>query len=1075
MSLLDDLRGLNLDAIINARASITASVQTPEMNAIVGAGAASSALGGFGGGLDSIRNAFPDPQSMIRPLIEALESLAGSFDASRLPLGEYTSAVSEGVEFVVRLVSSISGNASDFGQIFGTPLAEAMSVAGGRTTDMTSLLGLRADSFAELSRVAQQNIREVGPLADLAAEILLPFAKADLRSVQENVALLMASSAQLQVPSGRAAGLVAALDAVANARDAVALDAALHNLRQVRTHVVGVIRDDLLFAVEQVNRLRVRELLQPLVEFSRTVRLGQQGVIGFMDDFRAMVRAVRAQTENPDLEATRQFIRGLAPEMEARARHVIEAPIDEAVVRAKEFVRRTLRQLPVRDLRNQLTRFFHDVAQAIEDANLDGPVETVRGALQSVAGQLDPGALTGQVQAALQEVNETITNALDGVIDALDTIGDAVGDLAGAAEGTLNRMADGLAEFKAAIDGISGAIDNLGIEQVEQQLVESLTALRQAASDLLANVPLPEPLRPQVEQLIELLEGVDFDEVFDPVRRAVEELRIPDDVAAIVEGGLQEAQRVIQNLIPAELIASIQAEVDAALNTVRNFNPASLLPDVSGYLEQAAELIESLDPRQIAEEISGPFQAVLDVIDRAHPNRLLAPVIEAYDSLLGQIPVTDGEAATLGLRRAFDTAGGTAARAVLEPARRAAGGGDTEIADPENRTPNMELPPPLTDVRAGDVIRLLGFIPSRLRTLLAELEDGPAGEVLRQVDSLCAGLARDIRQVQTSLYDAVGHLDEGLEELLVPLGAAQVRAQLSVQANFGNAANFQASLELVALAGPGGIRRELASAIAQMRGAAKRAAEAADGGALERIAVALESCPLGRIGSDLDALLAALDPEPIAAEMDALVEHLIELTPQLIEGLLPDVRAFVERVRAIIAHYSPGSQAQKFLQVLDVVREELNVLDPRRLAAELAEVHAAIRATVAAYDPRVLAEDLAAITRAMASDIRALNPQELLGDLNFLQSAVNRVAEANPIERLASVGESLAEVGARFGEIDLDAVIESVNGLGPRLLDSFENLIEEVRNEIVALLESLRFAMASASASVSVEARASVG
>jgi hypothetical protein len=50
-----------------------------------------------------------------------------------------------------------------------------------------------------------------------------------------------------------------------------------------------------------------------------------------------------------------------------------------------------------------------------------------------------------------------------------------------------------------------------------------------------------------------------------------------------------------------------------------------------------------------------------------------------------------------------------------------------------------------------------------------------------------------------------------------------------------------------------------------------------------------------------------------------------------------------------------------------------------------------------------------------------------------------------------------------------------VNGLGPRLLDSFENLIEAVRNEIVALLESLRFAMASASASVSVEASASVG
>jgi hypothetical protein len=239
------------------------------------------------------------------------------------------------------------------------------------------------------------------------------------------------------------------------------------------------------------------------------------------------------------------------------------------------------------------------------------------------------------------------------------------------------------------------------------------------------------------------------------------------------------------------------------------------------------------------------------------------------------------------------------------------------------------------------------------------------------------------------------------------------------------------------------------------------------GPAIERTAQALEASPLAHLAGDLDALLAALDPEPIALEVDALVDRMVALTPQLVAELLPDLRAFVQRMQALINHYNPGAQARKFLQVLEVVREELEVLDPRRLAAELAELHAALRATVAAYDPRVFAEELAAVTRAMANQLRALDPATLLGDLTFLQATVDRVAQADPTLRLAAVGSALTEVGQRLAAVDVGALTTSVNGLGPRLVDSFESLIEAVRNEIVALLQSLRFAMNSASGSVS--------
>ncbi len=1074
MSLLDDLRSIDLDAVMQARGAISASISTPQVRAMLGSGAASSALGSLGGGLDGLRSAFPEPAALLQPLTAALGSLDGRFDTGTLPLAEYAQSVGDGLQFVLHLVSSVGGDTADFGAIFGTPLAEAVRVAGGATGDLSRRFGGAADSYAALGRLASRDLREPAALIEFAAQVLLPLPQAQLVTLRNSLAQVLQSGASLQMPRDRHLGLAAAFDAVAQAAaagNAAALDAALRQLQQVRSHTVGMLRGDLLFAMQQVQRLDVAGFLRPLSALGHGVRLGERGVIEFLDDFRAQIAAVRALLENPDLDEVRTFIRGLAPMIEARARVVVEQPIDAAVVKAKDFVRRSLRSLPVRELRQRLTDFLREAVEAVEAAGLDGPARSAQAALAAVASQLDAGALTGQVQAALQQVEQAMQQALDGVIGALETIAQRIDEVAGQAEAVLQRLADGLAQFKAAIDAAAQAIDRLGIEQVEEQLVRSLTSLRESASELLANVPLPEPLRPQVEQLIELLEGVDFDAVFEPVRNAVAELRIPDDVAASVEGGLAEAQRVVANLIPAQLIAGIEAEVAAALATLRGFDPAALLPAVGQYLDQAADLIEGLDPRAVAESIRPPFQALLDAIDRAHPSRLLAPVITAYDGLLARLPVPDAQATVTGLRGAFDGVGRTAARAALQPARQLAGS-DATLADPENRSPAPELPPPASEVRAGDAIRLLGYIPGRLRTLLAALDAGPAGEVLAALDGLSAGLARELRQFPAALRALARRIDEETEAMLAPLGPAQLRAHLALQAHLatpGNEVRLQGSLAIVAGAGPAALRRELADSLGLLRASTDQMAGAGGfAAALERTAAALEACPLARLAGDLDALLAALDPEPIAAEVDALVDRMVALTPQLAAELLPDLRAFVQRLQALIDHYNPGAQARKFLQVLEVVREELEVLDPRRLAAELAELHAALRATVAAYDPRVIAEELAAVTRAMAGQLRALDPAALLGDVNFLQSTVDRVAAANPAARLAAVGGNLAAVGERLRAIDVDGLVEAVNRLGPRLVESFEALITAVRNEIVALLQSLRFAMASGSASVSV-------
>ncbi|NWN23230.1 hypothetical protein GY661_25615, partial [Escherichia coli] len=76
-----------------------------------------------------------------------------------------------------------------------------------------------------------------------------------------------------------------------------------------------------------------------------------------------------------------------------------------------------------------------------------------------------------------------------------------------------------------------------------------------------------------------------------------------------------------------------------------------------------------------------------------HPARLLEPVTSGYDALLAQVPVPEARTLVTGMRSAFDAAGNVAARAVVEPAARSAGGsGGAGVATPSAPAPVAEPP-----------------------------------------------------------------------------------------------------------------------------------------------------------------------------------------------------------------------------------------------------------------------------------------------------------------------------------------------------------------------------------------------
>ena len=1072
MSLLEDLRGLDVTGIEGARASVSAAVKTDDLAALQQNGNSAAVLGELGRGLESLKSSFPDPESLLRPLVDALGNLVPQLDASHLPLGEYTTAVRDGATFAGKILGGFSEHPAEWGKAFGSSFGDALQVVGGKANEISKQLGGPADVFADFTTLLEQPPASATAVAELALGVLMPFPQRTLASLRDGTKTLVDAAGRITLPSGRTAGLIAAFDVVALSAakgDAVQIQAALRELERARLQTVATLQDDLRFVGEQMARLKVPQVLNPLAEASLGIRAGRDGVVEFMRDFGRELAEIHFHIEHLDVDRIRAFLRDLPGQVEAQARAGVESVVDQLVARTKQALRDLFTRIPVREYRAIVTRFLHEVAQRIDDANLDEPAKAARGALADASQFLTSQGLAADVQAEMQRLNLVLQDVLDKVEAPIEQIAAEVDALAGDAVQVLERAADALVAFQAAIDEVHTAIDNLALHEREQQIVDSLQKLRTKAENLLRTAPLPDSLKPQVEQMVETLRSIDFDELMQPVLEVAEQIKIPPEVSETVEAGLADAKRVIDNLIPQQLIDSINAEVEQALASIRGFDPAGLVPDLSSYLDEAASAVETLDPRGIAESIRGPYQSILDVIDRAHPVKLLQPVIEVYDSLLASLPAPNPVTTAQRLGDALDSAGRVAGRALVEPVGRLTPDAQPEVGDPASPRP-IEIPPDLADIRPGDAIRLLGYLPGRLREILKALEASVLGDVMREVDSYCAGLARQLRAVPAAMADVERRVDRELTHTLSAVAAAQARAQLSLHAHVSTG-DLTLHLTAVAAAGPARLQADLAPAIASTRQILRGSGHDAAGrvrAAFERTAEALESSPLASLTGNVDDLLAVLDPEPLANAMDLIVNTLIEKVGPLITDIADDLQNAITRLKAIVNEFNPMALAQRFLTVLDVLREEVDVLNPRRLAIELAEVHGAIRETIAAYDPRLIAEDLFELSRDVAQQIRALDPKLLLGNLDFWKEAVDRAAALNPAKKLEAVGAALRPVGERLAAIDLDALIESVNELPPVLVEEFKALIDATRNEIVALLESLRFATADACASASV-------
>ena len=139
MTLLDDLQALDLSSILDAKADISLTINSDDLLALVGDGAATSVLGDLGTVIQLALDGFDDPAALVEPILSAFSAVLGELDAD-IALDDYVEAVTVAARIVADLVAMISGDPHRIGFGGGLDIGDALERVGGHFGDHAAVV-----------------------------------------------------------------------------------------------------------------------------------------------------------------------------------------------------------------------------------------------------------------------------------------------------------------------------------------------------------------------------------------------------------------------------------------------------------------------------------------------------------------------------------------------------------------------------------------------------------------------------------------------------------------------------------------------------------------------------------------------------------------------------------------------------------------------------------------------------------------------------------------------------------------------------------------------------------------------
>ncbi|EIV92715.1 hypothetical protein [Frankia sp. QA3] len=1099
MNLAADVRvSLDLSTPVGAaKGTLLAHLDTDAvLNALVSGDAATLATGDLGIALADLGSGLlASPETLLGPLEEALSQLAGELDLG--PLGKLgdlldtLEVVGRVAERVIALtapgVAPFDLGSASAGGGFGLTGSPLPSIIGGSFGDVVNLVLDNVDLPNRLAPVGKLRAAvdavdglvltgDAAAVLEALAPLLLPLPLPALRQLRAHLDLFDARLDRVPAPDA----LLAALDGWSVALDAVASLAtptpqALADLARAR---------DAASAALDAQVTGLDAWLDGFGCGTWTAELRRQ--LGLLP----AVPAVRIDALTRDLAADIGQVRAIMAaagdqaildgvgRFAAQAHAFVEATLGGIPVlldSAEERVRELLSQLPTHAFRAGLVQSVDDVIDRIDGLGIDAVPRAVEDAVAQLRSVVQ-GDVVGRVRAAVGGVVSDVRDAVGELERLLD-------DVTGALDTAVGAVTPVLARVRAAVSGFTGEIDavvrlrgEIDLPGAAQRGVDAVTELADAVQGLLGGGVVPDALRPVLEQAADALASVDLKAILtEPASQAVADLRIelPDDVTDL----LADVAALLRDALPLALIAELDAPVLRVSRALADFDPVSLLSGVSHALSDAAGTVESLDPRPHVSGAEEVFQEVLARLDRLDPIRLLAPVAGVYDDLLGKLGGVDLQGVGDRMLSGFEAAGAplqevvtTAARRLASEAKTPPAGGTPPPAVPGDPAPPADRPAAL--FRPGDGIRALGAVLDRVRVALAPVDDAVLVPVFRELHALTVGLA--VRAVPEDLH---GRLVTAFDRALAP---ARLEASLPPAVRL-RAAWDRASARH-------GLDVALSPAVLfDARTTAARALRArvddctgdlvAIGGQLSAFCSGVLAAIPGALAEEvtgrgpIDAFLTQLDPEPVAAALDALAQEAAERLLAVGDALAQALESLRADIEARLVTLGPSAIMERLARLLLLFRQELDRMHPAEIGRDLRPLFLAVRGRIEAWSPVALAGRVAEALVVVADALRALDPVVLLGDLSDLDGLAERVAGLAPGRRLRPLADQLGELGEQLAGLDIEASVTVITDAAAEILTELSAAVDVVLDKLADLLRSLG---SSADVSVTIDVGVSV-
>ena len=722
--------------------------------------------------------------------------------------------------------------------------------------------------------------------------------------------------------------------------------------------------------------------------------------------------------------------------------------------------------LPMTALRARLTQALLGIEGKIGGLADFSPVHLLAEQVQKVTDAID-GIDLSAITTKIAALKGQLQHLVDGF--PIGEIKTEVESLLGAANDAVSGLPPLLAELKATIDDLAKQLTTINLDQASDQSVSLLHDLRGHVKEALGSADLPEALKVPIGLLAGQVRKIDITASIDaPIGALVAKIDVTALLAPL-QKGLDEAKAALHKLSPSALVAALDKPFDEVVSVLELASPAALIGQLSAEFKKAVDQLDRASPEALIQPLQAEFDKALAILrEAADPAPLLAPLHAAYGELKVLLDAIDPARLLAKLLAQVTHLPGAISGAATDVMTQKIGAGSS-----------FQAPAPAGQMKFGDILRPFAALIAEARAVVHRAAEGTIADGLEQISrplamlshagQVAGGHVADLgaaMQTRRGLVDPTAtngpapQLREALTRLARIEGMLSDSGRSSVQIN---AAVVSIQLDAhVTIAYPG--RQALAHAMDGLTAGIQTAPIGRGFQALGHVIADFVPSSLAfpdttkSILARLDALFDAVDPKPIADEMDTLGNAILAK----LQSFASDIAKALFRIWSTIFDAILPVLPQGILAVVspafDAIKKQLATLDPAQLEKELGELLDAVLGALEAYSPAAFAASLGEAFTALKTKLQKLDPATLLGDLNPLQQIIDQFKTLKPSVVLAPLAAQAQAVETALSNLlDLD-IAKLINDAIANLKAQVEAVVQKIEVELDGLLGDLEAA-----------------